>query len=122
MSWHISVFRREVAEIVEGMSSESEKESYLENYQDLPAFTERELEVIKKHLERREYVSEGGNRYHHQTQAGATALLSPHSLEFMGKGDGIMEITLTALEFASSFVVPKDMFSVYDPQDDRWNS
>lgn len=121
MSWHISVFRREVGEKVESMSSEDEKDAYLENYQDLPAFTDRELEVIKKHLDRREYVMEGGNHYHHKTQAGATALLSPHALEFMGKGDGVMEITLTALEFASSFLVPKDMFSVYDPQDDRWN-
>lgn len=120
MSWHISVFRREVGEIAEGLP-DAEKEAYLENYRELPAFTERELEVIKKHLERREYIPDGGNRYRHESQAGATAMLSPHALEFMGKGDGVMEITLTALEFASSFLVPKDMFSVYDPQDDRWN-
>jgi hypothetical protein len=121
MSWHISVFRKEVGEKVETLHSEADKEAYLENYQALPVFTDRELDVIRKHLERREYTHEGDNRYRHQTAGGATALLSPHSLEFMGKGDGVMEITLTALEFASSFMVPKDMFCVYDPQDDRWN-
>lgn len=122
MSWHITVYPKAVREQYENAGAPADRDRLLEETQSLPRFSKEDMEQIKKHLDRRQYTrNAGGGRLYHAEYPGAEVLLTDHAVYFTGKGeDGTMEISMTASEFAGSYLMPKDTFAVFDQQDQRW--
>ena len=119
MSWHIDVYKAQAKTMYEALSTPDERDELFEG-DVLPELNDEEIEVMKKHLERRGYRTRDGHRYEHEDEPGATATLRRRGLHFVGRGDGVMEVTMTASEFSSHFAIPKGMFAVWDMQEQCW--
>jgi hypothetical protein len=122
MSWHVNVYPQATREAFEKLASEGERDALFENYDALPKFPEEHRKAIEAHLERRGYRYDAAERrYVHQEHPGATVMLTDHAAYFMGKGgDATMEISMTSGEFTYHFAIPKGVFAVWDPQDQKW--
>ena len=123
MSWHIHVYPVQVKTDYHNLPDQELRDAYIENAAGLPKFSDDQLAMIRKHLERRNYIemATGSGRFSNEGE-GAEALLTVNGLFFTGHGEsGTMEVSMTAPEFASNRLM-RGNFVVHDIQNRTWES
>ena len=121
MSWNIHVYPVQVKTEYHSLPDPEQQDAYIENAAGLPKFSDDQLAMIRKHLERRKYVetATGSGRFSNEGE-GAEALLTANGLFFTGHGSsGTMEVSMTAPEFARDYFM-KGNFTVHDIQNRTW--
>jgi hypothetical protein len=121
MSWHIHVYPVQVKTDYHNLPDQELRDAYLENAAGLPKFSDDQLAMIRKHLERRNYseMATGAGRFTNEGED-AEALLTVNGLFFTGHGEaGTMEVSMTASEFASDYFM-RGNFTVHDIQNRTW--
>jgi hypothetical protein len=97
--------------------------NYIEKAENLVDFMDYQMEAIVDHLKYRKYklerTSAGRKDYSHEEEGSVSVMLTNNALFFNARGEGIMEITMTALEFKSSYGL-KGFFAVFDAQNKGW--
>ena len=123
MSWHVHVYPIQVETAYHDLPDEALREAYIEHAAGLPRFSDDQVAMIRKHLERRKYVESapGSGRFANDGE-NAEALLTGNGLFFTGYGSsGTMEVSMTAPEFASERSM-RGHFTVHDIQEQTWTS
>ena len=121
MSWHIHVYPLEVKTHYHGLPDQELRDDCIKNAAGLPKFSDDQLAMIRKHLERRNYceMATGSGRFANEDED-AEALLTANGLFFTGHGEsGTMEVSMTASEFASDYFM-RGNFTVHDIQNGTW--
>lgn len=126
MSYSISVYPIQLYKNTEELNLNfNEVLDYIEDRQNLIDFTEEQVEKIEQHLKYRGYTLKGGSKsrkdFTNSKEPSVSVMLTNNGLFFNGRGEGIMEITLTAGEFTSSFGL-KGFFAVFDSQNEGWQN
>lgn len=125
MSYSINVYPIELRQKTENLGlSLDDVFNFIEKESNLEKFTDSQLELIEKHLTRRDYKFEKQyqNRtdYKHTKYSSVSVMLTPTGLFFNARGeDGIMEISMTAGEFGY-YLSLKGNFAVFDSQNGGW--
>jgi hypothetical protein len=125
MSYSINVYPIELRQKTENLGlSLDDVFNFIEKESNLEKFTDSQLELIEKHLTRRDYKFEKQyqNRtdYKHTKYSSISVMLTPIGLFFNARGeDGIMEISMTAGEFGY-YLSLKGNFAVFDSQNGGW--
>lgn len=116
MGYHIQLYRKEVKE--QQMASGQDVE-FFEKTENLLPFTAEQKEKLKSRLLKYGYhiEREGSDKivFEHKKEPSVEAMLTHHGLFFTGRGDGIMEISMTSSEFTDG-----GEFAKFDPQNDGW--
>ncbi len=126
MSYSISVYPIQLYKNTEELNLNfHEVLDYIEDRQNLIDFTDEQVEKIEQHLKYRGYTSKEGSKsrkdFTNFKEPSVSVMLTNNGLFFNARGEGIMEITLTAAEFKSSFGL-KGFFAVFDSQNEGWQN
>jgi len=125
MSYSIYVYPIELRQKTESLGlTLDDVYNFIEKEANLVQFSTTQLELIEKHLERRDYTLykkyQDRTDYEHSKYPSVSAMLTPTGLFFNARGEeGIMEISMTAGEFGYYFSL-KGSFSVWDSQNGGW--
>lgn len=96
---------------------------YIEKKENLIPFTEEQVGLIKRHLEKRDYVQtrEYTDRtdFEHKNYASVSVMLTEGGLFFSARGEDVMEVTMTAGEFEYDYGL-EGHFAVFSFDNGGW--
>lgn len=98
---------------------------YIEVDENRIPFTAEQVELIKRHLEKRDYVQtrEYTDRtdFEHKKYPSVSAMLTADGLFFSARGEDIMEVSMTAGEFEYAYGL-EGKFAVFSSDNRGWKN
>ncbi len=124
MSYSISVYPIQVLEKTQELNlSFYQTCDFLEKQENLIEFTDEQLEKIVEHLTYRNYSTKDKSKtrkdFQNKKYSSVSVMLVKNGLFFNARGEDVFEISMTALDFKSSFELT-GFFAVFDSQNDGW--
>lgn len=124
MSYSISVYPIQLLEKTQELNlTFDDVFDFLEKEENLIDFSYEQLDKIDAHLIYRGYKSKGKSKsrkdYTNKKHPSVSVMLTKNGLFFNARGEDVMEITMTALDFKSSYGL-KGFFAVFDSQNKGW--
>ncbi|MGL4599334.1 MAG: hypothetical protein ACRCYO_17560, partial [Bacteroidia bacterium] len=124
MSYDISVYPIAFFEKTKELNLDfNQVMDFMEKKENLVPFTPEQIKDIKSHLDYRKYVvdaaSESRTDYSHKTCGSVSVMLTPTGLFFNARGEDVMEISMTAAEFCSSYGL-RGNFALWDAHNNGW--
>lgn len=96
---------------------------YIEKEQNLLPFSKEQSELIEEHLSYRGFKlkrnSSNRKDYEHSKFKSISVMLTPTAVYFNGRGEDVLDMTLTAGEFSYSGSL-KGQFGVFDSGNGGW--
>lgn len=96
---------------------------YIEEKENLVPFTAEQVELIKRHLDKRDYVqtNEYTDRtdFEHKKYPSVSAMLTAGGLFFSARGEDVMEVSMTAGEFEYAYGL-EGHFAVFSFDNGGW--
>lgn len=97
--------------------------NYIEIKENLIPFTEEQLALVKRHLDRRDYVQTAEYKdrtdFEHKKYRSVSAMLTAGGLFFSARGEDVMEVTMTAGEFEYDYGL-EGHFAVFSFDNGGW--